>query len=120
MNEPTTSPWGPLKRMRAIADGIFEVLPEGGNGTHVMISDPVAEARLSKPARSRAILFEGYHCYGSAHESGWAIPVWELAELHDAFFSGARCILEQGPASYLRKRLAQFNADYLTEVSDSG
>ena len=105
--------------MRAIADGIFEVLPEGGNGTHVMISDPVAAVRLSKPARSRAILFEGYHCYGSAHESGWAIPVWELAELHEAFFSGARCILEQGPASYLRKRLAQFNADYLAEVSDS-
>jgi hypothetical protein len=116
---PTNSPWGEPKRSREIAEGIYEVLPIGGNGTHVMIEDAVAEKLLSKAARTRAIRFEGYHCYGSAHESGWAIPVWELSELHEAFFSGARCILEQGPESYLRKRLAQFNADYLAEANGS-
>jgi hypothetical protein len=116
MMTPTTTPWGPIQRLREIAPGVFEVFPKGAMGPHLMLTETAAEERLSGAARNRAIQFENYYCFGSESGGVWAIAAWELTDLQPALFEGARCILEQGVDVYLLKRLEQFQQDYLKEV----
>lgn len=112
---PDDSPWGPLKHTREIAPGVLDVLPTGAMGPHLMIAAAMAETHLSPAARRRGTPYEGYVCFGSERRGVWAIAAWELDWLQPALFANAKCIIAQGVAAYLQRRLEQFHQDYLQE-----
>lgn len=105
------SPWGPVQIKTTICRGFVYVSTAGHGG--FMLSKTFAEKHLRKAALRRAERYGGYYCY--EHDADWAIPAWELPNLHQQIFSNS-VKAQENPRQYILERLSSWNADYLLEI----